>query len=115
MALLDDFKARFPEFGVADADRYIPILETVWPEYFGKPYADNKEAVLNLNAHLMVGEISTSKESAQIVSSESVGSVSTSYASPTHEGGALYDFFNSTKYGQRFWMLTKNKRGGVAV
>ena len=113
--LLDDFKSRFPEFGAAVADQYIPILESVWPSYYGRTYAENPEIVLQLVAHLLVGETQTSKSAAQVVASKSVGSVSTRFVAASHSGGANFDFFQNTKYGQRFWMMTKNKHGAVAV
>jgi hypothetical protein len=115
VALIDDFKARFPEFPTATVDAYLPILEPVWPCYYGRSYTTCPEIVLNLVAHLMVGEVAASQSAPQVVASKSVGSVSTSYAAMSHSGGALFDFFNTTKYGQRFWMLTRNKFGGVAV
>ena len=116
MALIDDFKTRFPEFDTAVVDQYLPILDGVWPCYYGKPYEDcNQEAVLNLVAHLLIGESSASKAAAHVVASKSVGSVSTSYAAMSHTGGAGYDYFSTTKYGQRFWMLTRHNFGGVAV
>jgi len=35
MAVSDDFKSRFPEFDAVTVDQYIPILEPVWPSYWG--------------------------------------------------------------------------------
>lgn len=116
MALIDDFKARFPEFDTSVVDQYLPILDAVWPCYYGRPYEScDQEAILNLVAHLLVGEVSTSKASTQIVASKSVGSVSTSFVAASHSGGAGFDYFSTTKYGQRFWMLTRHNYGGVAV
>lgn len=114
MALIDDFKARFPEFPTADADTYIPILETVWPSYYGGEYDSNQEIVLNLVAHLIIGERETNPAPNQNVASQSVGSVSVSYKQSS-QVGVNDDFFNTTKYGQRFLRLTASQFGGMAV
>ncbi len=116
MALIDDFKARFPEFTDAVVDQYLPILENVWTCYFNKPYTGcNQEAILNLIAHLLTLEVRTSAAPAQTVASKSVGSVSTSYATSGQSGGALFDTFSSTKYGQRFLYLINSMSGTCAV
>ena len=116
MALIADFKARFPEFADAVVDQYLPILEPVWPCYFNKPYTGcNQEMVLNLVAHLLVMETRTGSAAVQTVASKSVGSVSTSYATATQSGGALFDTFGSTKYGQRFLLLINRFGGACAV
>lgn len=116
MALIDDFKARFPEFATATVDQYLPILEPVWPCYYGRPYEDcNQEIVLNLVAHLLVQETASGSSAAQVVQSKSVGSVSVSYAAQAQSNSLQRDWLMSTKYGQRFYMLTQHKHGGVAV
>ena len=118
MALIDDFKARFPEFTDAVVDVWIPILEPVYPSYYALEYvAATQEATLNLLAHLITMETSagSSSSATQAVASKSVGSVSISYAAATYSGGELYDFYRGTKYGQRFLMLTARRYGGAAV
>jgi len=112
--LITDFKARFPAFATADVDTYLPVIEPVWASYYNKDYALNKEAVLNLVAHLLVFEIGTSSAAIQNEQSKSVGSLSVSYEQPPR-AGALSDFFRLTKYGQRFLFLTAHQFGGVAV
>jgi len=112
--LITDFKTRFPAFATVDVNTYLPIIETVWTSYYNKDYTLNKEAVLNLVAHLLVLEIGTRSAAVQKEQSKSVGSVSVSYAQSTR-GGSLSDFFSSTKYGQRFLFLTAHQFGGVAV
>ncbi len=64
MAVSDDFKSRFPEFDAVTVDQYIPILEPVWPSYWGGDYAapSGQEIVLNLIAHLITAEISAGSE-----------------------------------------------------
>ena len=113
MSLTTDFKARFPEFTDAIVDAYIPILEPVYPCYFDKDYtvACNKEAILNLVAHLMTLETQSGAAASQTVGSKSVGSVSVSYVAPT----ASLNMYSSTKYGQRFNLLTSAMYGGCAV
>lgn len=118
MALIDDFKTRFPdpEFTTADVDRLIPILGPVYPHYYGGEYAGaGVEIVLNLLAHLMVDELRSGAGSATSTQSKSVGNVSISYKSSTQKGGADYDFFRTSKYGQRYWILIRSKRGAKFV
>lgn len=121
MALIDDFKARFAEFPTATVDTYLPMLESVWPAYYNKPYqANTKEAVLNLVAHLLVAETEAAGAggagASVTVSSVSVGGVSTSYVIPQSlQNSASYSQFGTTRYGQRFWLLARNNYGGVAV
>lgn len=115
MALIDDFKARFPEFDVAVVDQYIPILEPVRSCYFVGAYTNcNKETVLNLLAHLIVIETNTGTSGLKSVNSKSVSGVSIGYSSRTTTGKNA-DFFTTTKYGQRFMMLTKFRAGSVFV
>ena len=117
MALVDDFKTRFPEFETAVVDQYLPDpLESVWPCYYGGDYsiACDKEAILNLVAHLMLLEIQTSSASPQSVASQSVGDVSQSFVAK-NSSGYDNDFFMSTKYGARFLYLTASNIGGVFV
>ena len=116
MALIDDFKCRFPEFEVADADLYIPILEPVWPCYYGGSYEGcGVEIILNLLAHLLVGEISEGSDSERASSSISVGNVSESFEALSASTSDRLDWLRSTKYGQRYIMLTKSRRGGCFV
>jgi len=114
MSLLTDFKARFPAFNPVDVGTYMPVVEPVWSSYYNKPYDINKEAVLNLVAHLITLEISAGAAAVQNEQSKSVGSISVSYAQPS-QTGTLSDFFSSTKYGQRFLLLTAHQFGAVAA
>jgi hypothetical protein len=115
MALIDDFKARYPEFDTAVVDQYLPVLEDVWPCYYGQAYAAcNKEIVLNLVAHLLVIQSAPSTAPIKEESSRSVGSVSVSFESRA-AGSNLSDFFGSTKYGQMYLMLTSTRRRAFFV
>lgn len=117
MALIDDFKTRFPTFTAATVDATFPQIETVWPCYFGGAYESdcNKEIILNLLAHLFVDETNSGTASVKSVDSKSVGSVSVSYSASTSSGGEGYDFFKTTKYGKRFWMMTRSNMGAFFV
>lgn len=116
MALIDDFKSRFPEFDTAVVDQYLPILDPVWPCYYGGDYdlACDREIILNLLAHLLVGESADSSSANRTVASKTVGSVSVSYAGLDSQS-ATTDFFATTKYGQRYLMLTARNAGALPV
>lgn len=116
MALIDDFKVRFPEFNVSDVDTYIPILEPTWPCYYGGTYEGcGVEIVLNLVAHLLVSELSDDSSSLKSTQSQSVGNVSVSYAPGVQSTSMRDDWLRSTKYGQRYLMLTRSRQGGFFV
>jgi len=117
MAVSDDFKSRFPEFDAVTVDQYIPILEPVWPSYWGGDYAapSGQEIVLNLLAHLITAEISAGSDNVKTALSKSVGSVSVSYSpgyAPTSERNA---WLKTTKYGARYLWLTSRNSGGFFV
>ena len=117
MAVSDDFKSRFPEFDAVTVDQYIPILEPVWPSYWGGDYAapSGQEIVLNLIAHLITAEISAGSDNVKTAQSKSVGSVSVSYSpgyAPTSERTA---WLKTTKYGVRYLWLTSRNSGGFFV
>jgi len=116
MALIDDFKTRFPEFDTAVVDQFFPVIEPVYSCYFGGDVnvPCDKEAALNLLAHLLVGETRTSSKASRTTSSKSVGSVSVSYGESSG-GRSNADFFNTTKYGQRYLVLTQHNIGGYFV
>ena len=115
MALIDDFKTRFPEFPPATVDQYFPVLEAIWPSYYNAVYTDEtQEAILNLLAHLLVDETRASQGANLTRQSKSAGSVSVSYAVPQNTG-QLYSMFGSTKYGQRYLILIRRNYGGIAV
>lgn len=107
MALIDDFKTKFPEFDSADVDAAWASLDGEWQCYFGYGYgsaACNDQAILYLIAHLYSSN-TTGNSPTKDVMSKTVGSVSVSYAQ-AKENDRFSLFFGSTKYGQRFLMLT---------
>ena len=116
MALIDDFKARFPEFSTAVVDQFLPLLEPVWPCYYGGSYDDDcdKEIILQMLAHLIVGESASSAAAVKDVASKSVGSVSVSYNSASSSSDTSL-FWSTTKYGQRYLLLTNNNSGAYFV
>jgi len=116
MALIDDFKARFPEFDCADVDKYIPIIEPVWPYYYGGDYEDRGiEIILNLVAHMIVVEKTGNSATVKDEQSKSVGSVSVTYVAGMASSSLRDDWLRSTKYGQRYLMLTRSRMGAVFV
>lgn len=115
MALIDDFKARFKEFDTAVVDEFMPILEPLYPCYYGGEYTScNKEKILNLLAHLMVLETNSSQSAVKDIQSQSVGEISVTYATAMTPSERNL-FFNTTKYGQRFLLLTSSRIGGFFV
>ncbi len=119
MAIIDDFKARFPQFDDAAVDLLWPSLEASWPCYYCFEYGNNActdEAILNLIAHLFVIEqdSQTSNGSQKDISSQSVGNVSVTFSGGAGDS-ANSQFFNTTIYGQKFLMLIKNRRGALPV
>lgn len=113
MSFTTDFNTRFPELA-ATSSGYLPAIEPVLPCYYGGDYdvACDKEALLLLAAHLMT--VASTTGTIQQVTSQSVGSVSQSFAAKTTTGQRA-DFFNSTKYGMLFLMLTSHTHGAYFV
>jgi hypothetical protein len=120
MALIDDFKAKFPEFDSATVDSFFPSLEDEYICYFNCEYGMSQcgdVAILYLLAHLFALSSNASGGSApsKDVASKSVGSVSVSYVQ-ARENGSFSIFWGSTRYGQRFLMLrNKDSKGGFWV
>lgn len=115
--MIDDFKARFPEIATATVDQWFPVVDPIWPCYFGRPYqaACDKEAILNLVAHLIIVQSTAGTAASRSVGSKSVGSVSVSFSGVTQSGGPLYDFMSTTKYGLMFLQVTSSSRGAFFV
>ena len=119
MALIDDFKTRFPEFEADKVDELLPTFEGVWQCYYGGDYSRKceREIILNLLAHLFVEASSTSVEGTKETASETVGNVSVSYVSGAASGGMnrLWPYFGSTKYGKQFLFLINRFSGAKFV
>jgi hypothetical protein len=116
VAIIDDFKTRFNEFTLADVDTYLPALVLAYPCYYGGEYDGcGEEIILNLLAHLLVSETTKGSDALQQVQSQSVGSVSVSYTPGYSSMSARTDWLRSTKYGQRYLMLTRGRSGGFFV
>jgi hypothetical protein len=122
VALIDDFKVRFPEFDEAVVDQWLPILEPRICCYYGGVYSGcGEEVILNLLAHLMAiesgGSVGGGSGSAPVKGqlSKSVGSVSVSYAARANANSSGDEFFSTTRYGQTFLYLISSNIGGYVV
>jgi len=117
VAIIDDFKLRFPppEFSTADVDLKLPALIATYTCYYNAPFITDcdKEIILQLLAHLLFRELLVTQQPIQAESSHSAGNVSESFNSPM--AGNLIYFFNTSKYGQIFVILTSKRIGGVFV
>jgi len=114
MTVIDDFKARFPEFDTTEVDTYLPTLIELWTCYWGGTYVDcGVEVVLNLLAHMFVQEIAGGSGALKDETSKSVGNVSASYSIKTESERSLW--FRATRYGMRFLLLTMHDHGGYFV
>lgn len=118
MAVIDDFKTRFPAFDSVTVDAVLPPLVDTVCCYWGGGYDGcGKEITLQLLAHLFVLDTATPSSGlggVNAVASKSVGSVSVSY-NVASTSGQMDSFFSTTRYGQRFLMLTAHGGGGVFV
>lgn len=116
MAVIDDFKTRFPEFDAAQVDAKLPVLVDAYPCYWGGDYEEcGKEIVLNLLAHLLVVTTKGGDEGAKAIQSKSVGNVSVSYGQEFPPASNRMAWFNATKYGKQFLLLTRHRQGGFFV
>ena len=117
MALIDDFKTRFPEFDTSAVDAAWAGLEASWPCLYGGQYdvSDcDDEIILNLIAHLFVIGQRTNSAPSLLSASKSVGSVSVSnYINQSMTNREA--FFSSSKYGQQFTMMTQFRQGTTFV
>jgi hypothetical protein len=116
MALIDDFKTKFPQFSTTDVDTYFASISAEYPCYYNKVYGANDcndQAVLFLLAHLLNSTIksATSSASTGIVSSTSVDGVSDSFDTSAMSGSLSNAFWFSSVYGQKFKMLIQFNRG----
>ena len=115
MALIDDFKARFPEFDSDEVDAAWSGLEAYWPCFYGGAYGSNDcedQKVLYLIAHLFT--VNKLSGSAKTSTSDSVADVSSSWLVSANMSDQE-SFFSSTKYGQQFYMMIRNRFGAVFV
>lgn len=112
MSIQDDFEARFPTIP------WVEAIASSWVAYTCLEYNDkNKEAILNLIAHLLtLGALAGAGGGApsRNVSSKSVGSVSVSYESGSGASG-MATWYGTTAYGQVFWLLTGRRVGARFV
>ena len=109
MTIQTDFEARFPSI------TWVESIASTWTAYTCLEYGDKtKEAILNLIAHLLTLALLPGAGSARTAESKSVGSVSVSYGSSTSTS-QWASFYNSTRYGQTYWLLTGRQVGARFV
>lgn len=109
MALIDDFKARFPDIPTETVDKYLPLNEDITVCYYDAEYGSSTctdEIILQLLAHLITIDSKTGSSSLHDVSSKAVDGVSISFTA-ANLSTRTDDFFNSTKYGQRYLQLIR--------
>jgi hypothetical protein len=121
MAMIDDFKTKFPMIPDATVDTYFPMFKTNYKCYYGAEYGNNicdDEAILYLIAHL----ITTTQQSVLIgstpnfaVANESVDGVSTSYFMGNATVSLNESFFLSTIFGQMYLQLISKNVGACFV
>lgn len=96
------FKTRFPEFSSIDDTIIQMLLDEAYIFIKDNQYQDT--LILYFTAHNLVvqqSQASGNNSSITTVASESVGSVSTSYATPQSDNSSIA-FYNSTSYGQKY-------------
>lgn len=109
MSIQTDFEARFPTI------TWVEAVASTWTAYTCLAYGDStKEAILNLIAHLLTLDALPGTGSARTAESKSVGSVSVSYGTSTTQS-QWASFFNTTRYGQTYWLLTGRQVGARFV
>ena len=122
-ATVETFKARFPnDFDYSGSitddiiQTFLDLAQLETAEYNFGTMID--EADHNLTAHLIYLEVVnyTNTGSPKDVQSESVEDMSVTFASKTTSNSDSAIYYNSTRYGARYWSLLKrfNWCGGVA-
>ena len=116
MSLLTDLKIRFQDLDETAIDAYLPSYENVYQCYYNAEYGIDKcddEIILNLLAHLISLDYNASNSGdasipADNIASESVGNVGTSYQlSGNVSTSDTINFFNTTRFGRQYILLTK--------
>lgn len=117
MAMIDDFKTKFPMIPTEKVNEYFPMFETTYKCYYGAEYGSNAcddAAILYLIAHLITTTQQSSLTGATpnfAVASESVDGVSTSYFMGNGNTSLNDSFFLSTIYGQIYLQLISKNYG----
>lgn len=117
MALIDDFKAKFPSFNEMTVDDNWNLISELYPCLYSFEYGCNNctdQAILFLLAHLFVGFTDPRYSGADAFrkfDSKSVGSVSVNYGATSSNPSALQEFYGSTPYGNTFLMLIRPRMG----
>jgi hypothetical protein len=113
--IMDDFKARFPQFDEPTIDAILPSLIAEYKSYYCREYTcETQAAILQLLAHMYKLEIDDSDEAMRNVSSTSVDGVSESYEARNADTN-LDIMFSTTKYGEKFLYLIQSDQGTYFV
>jgi len=116
MALKEDFKDLFEEFDNQAIDKAWSSLVALWPCFFGGSYgAGNScddQAILYLIAHLF--KVDQKNSPSLATTSRSVGSVSTTTLIDPNLSYSK-SFLSSTKYGQKYLLITQHRHGACFV
>jgi hypothetical protein len=110
-----EFKARFPEFSGVDNALIQAIIDESVEFLFGyRRSASFVKLQLFLTAHNLFIQQEASKgdgSSSNPITSKTVGNVSASYAATaTSAGGDMASYWNSTSYGQQFYIYWTQAR-----
>jgi len=112
---VDAFKAMFPEFEDVD-DSTVQIALDQAGQFVDSSWGASQTAgQIYLAAHFMSIAASTSDTSGQIVTSESIGRISISYATSSAAGGSNGGGLGSTGYGLVFRNMLTAQGFGIAV
>jgi len=119
MALIDDFKDRFPTFDTTLIDDNWQWLDETWHCFYGGVYGPStceNQRILLLLAHLFtVMFINPKTGPSTLTSSRTVGSVSTTSVVITEGLTNQQAFLMSTSYGQQFLMMIQFRHGAFFV
>lgn len=113
MALIDDFKSKFPNFDATNVDTYFPSIQDDYKCYYGGTYGNNScdnIIILYLLGHLYytyVNSIENGVTPPTIESSRSVGRVSVSIDTSLYKDNGDDVFFSSTVYGMQYLRLIR--------
>ena len=110
MTIQNDFEARFPLIP------WVEEISSTWTYYTCLQYSDlTKEATLNLIAHLLTLAALPGSSSSRNVASKSVGNVTVSYETSATQPSNQASWYNTTRYGQVYWLLTGRRVGACFV
>jgi hypothetical protein len=108
------FKTMFPEFASMD-DTLVQIAIDQSEQFVDESWGDSQAgAIAYLTAHFLASAQATASTSGRLVTSETIGRISLSYASAA-AGGAGIDPLSTTGYGLIFGNMLNAQGYGIAV